>query len=135
MQAWMGEQLHRSERRLGSRVQDRRRAGGEGEDPLRGQLPHTHPDDVSDEAALLTGDLLSTGYWAADIGDIEEGDTVAVVGAGPAGICCAMMARAMGAGRIVLIDVDRTRLYSRRGVSPAPLSEPDVRLSAHRALQ
>ena len=26
-------------------------------------------------------------------------------------------------------------LYSRRGVSPAPLSEPDVRLSAHRALQ
>ena len=68
------------------------------------------PDDVSDEAALLTGDLLSTGYWAADIGDIEEGDTVAVVGAGPTGICCAMMARAMGAGRIVLIDVGRTRL-------------------------
>lgn len=68
------------------------------------------PDGVSDEAALLTGDLLSTGYWAADIGEVKEGEVVAVVGAGPTGLCCAMMSRARGAGTIVLIDPDRVRL-------------------------
>lgn len=68
------------------------------------------PDGVSDEAALLTGDLLSTGYWAADIGEVSKGDVVAILGAGPAGLCCAMMSRARGAGMIVLIDPDRRRL-------------------------
>lgn len=41
--------------------------------------------DVTDEAALFTGDLLSTGYWGASLGEIREGDTVAVIGAGPTG--------------------------------------------------
>lgn len=68
------------------------------------------PDTVSDETALLTGDLLSTGYWAADIGSVGEGDAVAIAGAGPTGLCCAMMSRARGAETIVLIDPDRQRL-------------------------
>lgn len=34
------------------------------------------PDAVSDEAALFTGDLLSTGYWASDLAEIKKGDTV-----------------------------------------------------------
>lgn len=54
------------------------------------------PPTVSDEQALFTGDLLSTGYWAADIADITEGDTVLIIGAGPAGICtllCTMLHR------------------------------------------
>lgn len=68
------------------------------------------PERVSDQAALLTGDLLSTGYWAADIGGISEGDVVAVIGAGPTGACCSMMARARGAGRIAMLDPDSGRL-------------------------
>ena len=68
------------------------------------------PDSVSDKAALLTGDLLSTGYWAADIGEVGDGDVVAVIGAGPTGLCCAIMSRARGAVAIVLIDPDRRRL-------------------------
>ena len=43
------------------------------------------PAHVSDEKALFTGDLLSTGYWAADIGEVSEGDVVAIIGAGPTG--------------------------------------------------
>lgn len=68
------------------------------------------PDHVSDEQALFTGDLLSTGYWAAGIGDISEGDVVAVIGAGPTGLLTAMCCRLMSPSRIVVVDTDRSRL-------------------------
>lgn len=68
------------------------------------------PDHVTDEQALFTGDLLSTGYWATDIGEVSEGDTVAIIGAGPTGICTAMCVRMRNPARIVMIDVQRERL-------------------------
>ncbi len=45
------------------------------------------PDGVTDLQALLVGDVLATGYWAAQIAEVKEGDTVLIIGAGPAGIC------------------------------------------------
>ena len=68
------------------------------------------PAHVSDEKALFTGDLLSTGYWAADIGEVSEGDVVAIIGAGPTGICTAMCVRMRNPSKIVMIDVQRERL-------------------------
>ena len=68
------------------------------------------PDSVSDEAALFTGDLLSTGYWASRIGEISKGDTVAVIGAGPAGLCTMMCARLYDPGKIIALDTDENRL-------------------------
>ena len=68
------------------------------------------PDGVSDEAALFTGDLLSTGYWGASLAEICPGDTAAVIGAGPTGLCCMMCARLYQPGRIIAIDVDDSRL-------------------------
>ena len=44
------------------------------------------PDAVTDLQALLAGDVLATGYWAADIAEITPGDTVLILGAGPAGM-------------------------------------------------
>ncbi len=52
------------------------------------------PDTASDEQALLVGDVLATGFWAARISDIEAEDTVLIMGAGPTGICtllCVML--------------------------------------------
>ena len=52
------------------------------------------PDTVSDEQALLVGDVLVTGFWAARISEITEEDTVLIIGAGPTGICtllCSML--------------------------------------------
>ena len=68
------------------------------------------PDSVSDEAALFTGDLLSTGYWAARIGEISKGDTVAVIGAGPAGLCTMLCARLYEPKQIIAIDCMKERL-------------------------
>ena len=68
------------------------------------------PDGVTDEQALFNGDILSTGYWAADIGKIRPGDTVAVIGAGPTGLCTMACARLYTPSRILAIDTDPYRL-------------------------
>ena len=45
------------------------------------------PAGITDQQALFVGDILATGYWAADIAQISHEDTVLVIGAGPTGLC------------------------------------------------
>ncbi len=61
------------------------------------------PDLDLDDAVLLT-DAYPTGYQAAEMGDIKEGDTVVVFGAGPVGIFAAKSAWLLGAGRVIVVD-------------------------------
>ena len=68
------------------------------------------PDSVTDEQALFTGDLLSTGYWSAKIGEIKKGDTVVVLGAGPTGLCSMMAARLYQPSKIIAVDLLENRL-------------------------
>lgn len=68
------------------------------------------PEEVSDEEALFTGDLLSTGYWAAQMVEIQKGDTVVVIGAGPAGLCTMLCAKLYEPERIIAIDQRKERL-------------------------
>lgn len=68
------------------------------------------PNHVTDEKALFNGDILSTGYWAAKIGEIKPADTVAVIGAGPTGLCTMRCARLYTPARIIAIDTDEYRL-------------------------
>ena len=70
------------------------------------------PDDAGDELLddlLLSGDIITTGYEAVKKA-FRPGDTVAVVGAGPVGLCAVMAAKALGAGAIVAIDTVEERL-------------------------
>ena len=67
------------------------------------------PDMDLDDAVLLT-DALPTGYQAAEMGDIAEGDTVVVFGAGPIGIFAAKSAWLFGAGRVIVVDHIEERL-------------------------
>src|SRR5690554_4404372 len=66
--------------------------------------PSIIPDWMDDEDALMLTDALATGYFGAQLGDITEGDTVAVFGAGPVGLYAAKSAWLMGAGRVIVID-------------------------------
>ena len=68
------------------------------------------PDSVTDEEALFTGDLLSTGYWACKIGEISKEDTIVVIGAGPTGLCTMMCARLFEPKKIIAVDIDDRRL-------------------------
>jgi threonine dehydrogenase-like Zn-dependent dehydrogenase len=68
------------------------------------------PEDLDDEHALFLGDVLTTGVYGASIPDIHDGETVAVVGAGPVGFFCVQAARVAGAGEVLAIDLEPDRL-------------------------
>lgn len=68
------------------------------------------PVGVSYENALFVGDILSSGYFGAEMCEIRQGDCVAVIGSGSVGLCAMMCAKYLGAGTIIAIDVDETRL-------------------------
>ena len=68
------------------------------------------PDTVTDEQALFVGDVLATGYWAAQISEITEADTVLIIGAGPTGICTLQCVQLKCPKRIIICDVNEKRL-------------------------
>lgn len=68
------------------------------------------PPAVTDRNALFLGDILSSGYFGAELCGIRPGDTVAVIGAGPVGLCAMMCCRLFGAGKIIAVDIDKCRL-------------------------
>lgn len=68
------------------------------------------PDSVTDEEALFTGDLLSTGYWACKIGEISKEDIVVVIGAGPTGLCTLLNLKLYNPKKIIAVDIDENRL-------------------------
>lgn len=76
--------------------------------------PSVIPDWMEDEDALLCTDALATGYFGAQLGDIVEGDTVVVFGAGPVGLYAAKCSWLMGAGRVIVVDHLEYRLEKAR---------------------
>jgi threonine dehydrogenase-like Zn-dependent dehydrogenase len=69
------------------------------------------PDNgLEDDDILFVGDILTTGYDAVRKANMQPGDLVAIVGCGPVGLCTLMSARALGAGRVVAIDMVPERL-------------------------
>ncbi|MGE5186182.1 MAG: zinc-dependent alcohol dehydrogenase [Acidobacteriota bacterium] len=68
------------------------------------------PPDISDEQALLLGDVFPTGFVAAENCHIEPGDTVAVFGCGPVGQLAIRSAFLLGAERVLAIDSVAERL-------------------------
>ena len=77
--------------------------------PYAGNAFTAIPDSVSDEDALFLGDILATGYWGAELAEIEPGSTVAVIGAGPVGLTTMMCARLYGPASIVALEIDPMR--------------------------
>ena len=82
------------------------------------------PEGVTDLQALLVGDVLATGYWAADIAGIRAGDTVLILGAGPTGLCTLQCAALHDPGRIIVCDKDPARLAFVRAYYPGVLTAP-----------
>jgi threonine dehydrogenase-like Zn-dependent dehydrogenase len=85
------------------------------------------PEGLSREAALLTGDVLATGYHCARQGGVGPGTGCAVLGAGPVGLMAIVAARELGAARILAVDLVPERLaWARRlGAEPvAPGTDP-----------
>jgi threonine dehydrogenase-like Zn-dependent dehydrogenase len=62
------------------------------------------PEGIPDEQVLFLSDIFPTGYMAAEMCDIKEGDTVAVWGCGPVGQFSMASAYLLGAERVIGID-------------------------------
>ena len=78
--------------------------------PFADQGLNKIPDGVTDRQALLVGDVLATGYWAARISEISEQDTVLIIGAGPTGICTLLSVMLKKPRRIIVCEKDKSRL-------------------------
>lgn len=61
------------------------------------------PENVSIEAALMTVDMMSTGFYGVEMADVQFGETVVVFGIGPVGLMSVAGTALRGAGKIIAI--------------------------------
>ena len=61
------------------------------------------PENVSIEAALMTVDMMSTGFYGVEMADVQFGETVVVFGIGPVGLMAVAGTALRGAGRVFAI--------------------------------
>lgn len=73
-------------------------------------LEGSEGDAETNEKALFAGDVLATGFYASALAEISSDDIVAIIGAGPVGLSCAMSARLRDPKQILLLDTDPARL-------------------------
>ncbi|HKY16016.1 MAG TPA: alcohol dehydrogenase catalytic domain-containing protein [Microthrixaceae bacterium] len=85
------------------------------------------PDSMSADAALTLTDNLPTAWYGARRARIEPGDTVAVVGLGPVGMLSVMSAQAMGAGRVLGVDLVAERRAAAAAIGAEPVEGDDPR--------
>ena len=98
-------------------------------------VPHANltlrhvPAGMSDGVALFAGDVMGTGFHAIEATGVAPGDSVAVIGLGPVGLCAVQAARAAGAARVIAIDrvADRLAMAESFGAVPVHSEEDDPR--------
>lgn len=78
--------------------------------PFADQGLNKIPENVTDRQALLVGDVLATGYWAAKISEIGHEDTILIIGAGPTGLCTLLCVMLKKPKRIIVCEKDESRI-------------------------
>lgn len=69
------------------------------------------PADADEEALVMLSDILPTAFECGVLnGNVQPGDTVAIVGAGPIGLAALLTAQFYSPSAILMIDVDANRL-------------------------
>ena len=101
--------------------------------PYANQGLNKIPDNVTDAQALFVGDLLATGYWAAQISEITPEDTVLILGAGPTGLCTLQCVQLYSPRNILVCDKDPARLdFVRRHYPHVVTATPETVLETAR---
>ena len=96
-------------------------------------VPHANltlrrvPEGLSDDVALFAGDVMGTGFHAIDSRPLAEGESAAILGLGPVGLCAVQAAKAAGASEVIAIDTveDRLAMAESFGATPVHLTEQD----------
>jgi 2-desacetyl-2-hydroxyethyl bacteriochlorophyllide A dehydrogenase len=98
-------------------------------------VPHANltlrqvPEGLSDDVALFAGDVMGTGFHAIDSRPLAEGESAAILGMGPVGLCAVQAAKAAGASEVIAIDTveDRLKMAESFGATPVHLTEQSPR--------
>ena len=106
-------------------------------------VPHANltlrrvPEGMSDDVALFAGDVMGTGFHAVDQAGLRPGDTAAVLGLGPVGLCAVQAAKAAGVAKVIAIDSvpDRLALADSFGAEAVHLTEDDPRAAVKEATE
>jgi 2-desacetyl-2-hydroxyethyl bacteriochlorophyllide A dehydrogenase len=93
------------------------------------------PEGMSADVALFAGDVMGTGYHAVTHAGMRSGDTVAVLGLGPVGLCAVQAALAGGATQVFAIDSVEQRLGMAAdfGATPLHLTEQEPKRAVRAA--
>ena len=93
------------------------------------------PEGMSDEVALFAGDVMGAGYHAVAHAGMRAGDSVAVLGLGPVGLCAVQAARAAGAVQVFAIDTveQRLEMAAEFGAAPIHLTEEEPKRAVRAA--
>jgi 2-desacetyl-2-hydroxyethyl bacteriochlorophyllide A dehydrogenase len=95
------------------------------------------PEGMSAEVALFAGDVMGTGFHAVAHAGMRAGDSVAVLGLGPVGLCAVQAAKAGGASRVFAVDSVEQRLEMAKsfGATPLHLSEDEPKRAVRAATE
>jgi threonine dehydrogenase-like Zn-dependent dehydrogenase len=88
--------------------------------------PISVPNGPPDERFVYLSDVLPTAWQAVRYADVPDGGTVAVFGLGPIGQMCCRVAKHLGAGQVIGVDLvpERLALAAKYGVVTVDLTEP-----------
>jgi 2-desacetyl-2-hydroxyethyl bacteriochlorophyllide A dehydrogenase len=80
---------------------------------------------------------MGPGYHAAVESGLQAGDTAAVLGLGPVGLCAVQVALAVGAAHVIAVDTvpERLAMAESFGAEPVRLTEQDPRAAARAATE
>jgi len=95
------------------------------------------PEGMSADVALFAGDVMGTGYHSIAHAEMRAGDTVAVLGLGPGGLCAVQAAIAGGAVKVFAVDTveERLGMAERFGAMPLHLTEQDPKKAVRAATE
>ena len=72
--------------------------------PMADYTCYRLPDAIDDDVAVFLADILPTSFFGAINGNIRPGDTVAIFGCGPVGLCAVMSAKLFGPAEVIAVD-------------------------------
>ncbi|WP_069160932.1 alcohol dehydrogenase catalytic domain-containing protein [Nocardia altamirensis] len=86
------------------------------------------PDEISDAAAVVLTDNAPTAWYGARRARIAPGETVVVIGLGPVGLMAVQSAFAMGAARVLGVDLiaERRKQAAELGAEPVEGDDPKL---------
>lgn len=97
---------------------------------------YSAPSTIKDDSLIMLSDALPTGYEIGVLsGQIQPGDTVAVVGCGPVGMSALLTAQFFSPAKIIAIDYDDDRLVQAKALGASHTINPSKVESVSAAIE